>query len=64
MRLKIKRRDILVSKATGYGVDDHGSIPGRARDFLLATAFTLALGPFSQQVSSEPYSAPDQWEVF
>jgi hypothetical protein len=37
-------RDSSVNKVTCNGPDDLGSIPGRAKIFLLATAFRPALG--------------------
>jgi hypothetical protein len=41
----VDSRDNLFGTATGYSLDDRGSIPGRGKIFLLSTTSTLALGP-------------------
>jgi hypothetical protein len=41
----VRSRDSAVSIATGYGLDDRGSIPSKGKIFLFSTASRPALGP-------------------
>jgi hypothetical protein len=41
----MRSQDGLVGRATGYGLDDRSSIPGRGKIFLCSTASRPALGP-------------------
>jgi hypothetical protein len=50
----ILSQDNFVGIATGYGLDDWGSIPGRCKSFLFFTAFRLALGPTQPPIQWVP----------